>query len=104
MFKGKIITNFSQSSDHDPRYASYSRVDASNLEKAVCTRLILLIDFGKWITGILAIKAAKCGAGKVIAIERNPDKMPKLFQKTNAQTRITLILKCLYLGNAKQFA
>jgi len=95
MFKGKYNELVSHQTMIQDTHRTQGLMTA--IEKAVQPG-DTVIDFGSG-TGILAIKAAKCGAGKVIAIERNP--ITAKILKTNAQMNNVDIE--VYVGNAKQF-
>lgn len=68
MFKGKYNELVSHQTMIQDETRTQGYMEA--IEKAVDPG-DTVIDFGSG-TGILAIKAAKCGANKVWAIERNP--------------------------------
>lgn len=95
VFKGKYNELVSHQTMIQDTHRTQGLMQA--IEKAVAPG-DTVIDFGSG-TGILAIKAAKCGAGKVIAIERNP--ITAKILKTNAQKNNVDIE--VFVGNAKQF-
>lgn len=95
MFKGKYNELVSHQTMIQDTHRTQGLMQA--IEKAVSPG-DTVIDFGSG-TGILAIKAAKCGAGKVIAIERNP--VTAKILKTNALKNNVDIE--VFVGNAKQF-
>ena len=95
MFKGK----YNELVSHQTMIQDYARTQGffTAIEKAV-TSNDTVIDFGSG-TGILAIKAAKCGAKRVIAIERNPA-TAQILQLNAERNNVNIEI---FIGNAKQF-
>ena len=97
MFKGKYSELVSHQTMIQDEHRTLNFIKA--IEKAISPGDVV-IDFGSG-SGLLAIKAAKCGAKRVYAIERNAS-TADILRANIKQNKVDDVVE-VFVGNAQQF-